>query len=48
MRETTSFRIVANKEYVKEPYYDVLIDQYYSMGDILVNINGTAAINDTL
>jgi hypothetical protein len=47
MREAKSFRRVANKEDVEEPHH-LLINHYYSMGDILVNISGTAAINDSL
>ncbi len=46
MRKATSFRRVANKEYMEEPY-SVLTGHHYSMGDIFVNIGGTAAIQNS-
>ena len=45
MREAKSFRRVANKEDVEESHH-LLINHYYSMGDVLVNISGNAAIHN--
>jgi hypothetical protein len=44
MSEAKRFRRVANKEDVEESHHLLINHYYYSMGDILVNISGNAAI----